>query len=137
MRNLVVLVVDSSALIIERWQNILSETENIKIVYGAVAYNDASILYKEVKPNVVLLDGDLPGTMSMDLLKEFKASREESTVIVLANNADNYVEEKCKLFGADYFFDKYNDFEKIPAFISANSIQNSNKAKILIQEKPQ
>ncbi len=47
MREIVVLVVDSSVMIIERWQNILSETENIKTVYGAVAYKDASILFKE------------------------------------------------------------------------------------------
>lgn len=122
---MIVLVVDSSVIIIERWQNILSETENVKTVYGAVAYNDALTLFNQIKPNVVLLDGDLPGNTSMDLLKMFKATDEKATVIVVANNADNYVEEKCKLFGADFFFDKYNDFEKIPAFINTNaSISN-------------
>lgn len=118
---MIVLVVDSSVIIIERWQNILSETENVKTVYGAVAYNDALTLFNQIKPNVVLLDGDLPGNTSMDLLKMFKATDEKATVIVVANNADNYVEEKCKLFGADFFFDKYNDFEKIPAFINTNA----------------
>ena len=119
---MIVLVVDSSVVIIERWQNILSETENIKSVYGAVAFTDALQLFNKIKPNVVLLDGDLPGNTSIDLLKEFKAADGNATVIVVANNADNYVEEKCKLFGADFFFDKYNDFEKIPAFITANAI---------------
>ncbi len=122
MGNIVVLVVDSSVFIIERWQNILSETENIRTVYGAVAYRDASVLFKEVKPNVVLLDGTLPGSMSIDLLKEFKASDENSTVIVLADGMDRQIEEKCKSLGADYFFDKYHDFEKIPAFITANAL---------------
>ena len=121
MKNIIVLVVDSSVVIIERWQNILLETENVKSVYGAVAYADALLLFNKIKPNVVLLDGDLPGTASIDLLKEFKAADEKTTFIVVANNADNYVEEKCKLLGADFFFDKYNDFEKIPAFITTNA----------------
>lgn len=118
---MIILVIDSSAIIIERWQNILSETENVKSVYGAVAYKDAMKLFNEKKPDLVLLDGDLPGTTSIDLLKEFKAPNENVTVIVVANNADNYVEEKCKSLGADFFFDKYNDFEKIPAFIMNNA----------------
>lgn len=122
MGNIVVLVVDSSVFIIERWQNILSENENIRTVYGAVAYRDASVLFKEIKPNVVLLDGTLPGSMSIDLLKEFKASDENATVIVLADSEDRHIEEKCKSLGADYFFDKYNDFEKIPAFITATAL---------------
>ena len=120
MEKIVVLVVDSSVLIIERWQNILSETEAIKAVYGAVGYNDASILFKEKKPNLVLLDGGLPGNRSIDLLKEFKASNEKATVMILTNSIDIHLEERYKSHGADYYFDKYHDFEKIPAFIAAN-----------------
>ena len=125
MGKIVVLVVDSSVFIIERWQNILSETENIKNVYGAVAYKDASALFKEIRPNVVLLDGGLPGSMSIDLLKEFKATSENTTVIILSNSVDSHVEEKCKSLGADFFFDKYHDFEKIPAFITANAFAHN------------
>ncbi len=125
MGKIVVLVVDSSVFIIERWQNILSETENIKTVYGAVAYKDASVLFKEIKPNVVLLDGSLPGSSSIDLLKEFKATNENATVIILSDSIDTHVEEKCKSLGADFFFDKYQDFEKIPAFITANAFINN------------
>lgn len=116
-----VLVVDSSAMIIERWQNILTETKRIKTVYGAVSYKDASMLFKQKKPNVVLLDGGLSGTMSIDLLKEFKAPAENTTVIFLSNSEDKQQQEKCKSLGADFFFDKYNDFEIIPSIVIAHS----------------
>jgi DNA-binding NarL/FixJ family response regulator len=125
MAEIVVLVVDSSVMIIERWQNILTETENIKTVYGAVAYKDASLLYKQKSPNVVLLDCGLPGTMSLDLLKEFKAPNEHTLVITLSDTADNQQKEKYKSLGADFCFDKYHDFEKIPAFIVANTVKNN------------
>ena len=117
MVKIVVLVVDSSVLIIERWQIILAENENIESVYGAVSYKDASKLFKEISPDVVLLDGSLPGTMSIDLLTEMKAAGEKTPVIILNNSDDEYLKEKCNSLGACLFFDKYNDFEKIPAEI--------------------
>ena len=125
MAEIVVLVVDSSVMIIERWQNILTETENIKTVYGAVSYKDASLLFKQKNPTVVLLDAGLPGTMSIDLLKEFKAINEKTIVIILSDTADTQQQEKYKSLGADCCFDKYHDFEKIPAFIVAATVNKN------------
>jgi DNA-binding NarL/FixJ family response regulator len=126
--KMIMLVVDSSVVIIEKWQRILSATKHIKTIYGAVAYNDAIMIFNSVKPDVILLDGDLPGNTSIELLKVFKETGEQARVIVTANNADKYMEQQCKLFGADFFFDKYNDFEKIPAFINDNAgVHLSNK----------
>ena len=115
---MVVLVVDSSVFIIERWQHILSEAEYITAVYGAVSYKDAARLFKEIKPDVVLLDNGLPGNMSVDLLNEFKATSADTPVIILANSIDHQMQVKYKSLGANFYFDKYNDFEKIPGIIN-------------------
>lgn len=112
-------MVDSSVFIIERWQQMLSEAENITAVYGAVSYNDAARLFKEIEPNVVLLDNGLPGNMSLDLLNEFKTTGDNTRVIILANSIDEQVQQKYTSLGADFYFDKYNDFEKIPGVINA------------------
>jgi two-component system, CitB family, response regulator MalR len=125
---MIVLVIDSSVHIIERLQYILSETDNIKATYGAVSYKDASRFFKNNKIDVVLLDGGLPGSMSVDLLNEIKARDEAITVIVLANTTDNYVKTKYKLNGADYFFDKYHEFENIPGIIDTLTKKNHEPA---------
>ena len=52
----------------------LAKNKKIKSVYGAVSYKDASKLYKEKSPDVVLLDGSLPRTMSLDFLTEMKST---------------------------------------------------------------
>jgi len=114
---MIVLVVDSSVHIIERLQHILSETNKIKAVYGAVSFKDAARFFKENKTDLVLLDGNLPGSTSVDLLGEIKAVNENTIVIILANNVDSYAQEKYKLHGADFFFDKYHEFNKIPGVI--------------------
>lgn len=114
---MIALVVDSSVHIIERLQHILSETENIKAVYGAVSYKDAARLLKKIKVDLVLIDADLQGDSSINLLTEIKASAINTTVIILTNKIADQAEKKYRAIGADFFFDKYHEFEKIPGAV--------------------
>lgn len=123
---MVILIVDSSIQIIERLEEILSEAENITAIHKAVSYQEAAKLFKEIKHDLVLLDSGLPGNGWIDLLKEIKGTSSTTPVIVLANHLDNHNKEKCKFLGADFFFDKYHDFEKIPRVINAIT-GNKNK----------
>ncbi len=74
-------------------------------------------LFKENKPEVVLLDIYLPGNESFKILKEIKKSPYKTSVIILAADTRKYVQERCRLLRADFFFDKYSEFEKIPSVI--------------------
>lgn len=120
-----ILIVDSSIQIIERLGELISEEENIKTIYRAVSYKAASELFNETKPDVVLLDIGLPQNKSVDLLKEIKAANNKTVVIVLSIHVDEGTKQKYKSLGIDFFFDKYNDFEKIPAVI--NNVSKSKK----------
>jgi DNA-binding NtrC family response regulator len=130
---MIALVVDSSVQIIERLQQILSETDKINTVYGAVSFKDATRFFKANKTDVVLLDGGVPGNMPVDLLDEIKQTDVNTTVIILANSADYYMKVKFKLHGADFFFDKYHEFENIPGIL--DTIISKKNLKPL-QEKP-
>ncbi len=105
--------------IIERLEEILSETGITATILKADSFKKAQKLFYENRPGVVLLDIFLPGQKSFDLLKEIKKSGKQTSVIVLAIDMDKYVLDQCKLLGADFFFDKYNEFEKIPAVIES------------------
>jgi DNA-binding NarL/FixJ family response regulator len=119
-----VLIVDSSIRIIERLEEILSEAENITAIHRAVSYEEATKLFKENKHDAVLLDIFLPRNESFKLLKEIKQTGCKTSVIILSVQTDNYVQERCKSLGADFFLDKYNEFEKIPGVI--NGIAGNN-----------
>lgn len=115
------LIIDGSDIIIQRLAFLITESEsnNISAVHSAVTYADAALLLREIKPDVVLLDMHLPGHQSPDLLKLIKKNNANGALIILVNYANAVTKEKYKWVGADFVFDKYNDFEKIPGAIDA------------------
>lgn len=120
---MIVLVIDSSPLFIERWQLMLSEMNCVRVVYGAVSYKDALKLFKELQPRVVLLDTNLPANRSIDLLAEMKANLSATTVIIVADRVDEHTQQQFSANGADFFFDKYYEFEKIPDILKAMAVK--------------
>jgi DNA-binding NarL/FixJ family response regulator len=119
------LIIDSSVEIIQRLKELLSELDIIKTIHSSVSYETGIKQFREKKPAVVLLDICLPEYKSLQLLKDMKAFNYNSSFIVLSNSTTDYRNEMYKLMGADYFLDKYHDFEKIPTVIDA--IANSGK----------
>lgn len=113
-----VLVVDGSTIIIDRWICLLSEMEKVKSVYGAVSYCSAVKILKRRPPDIILLDSGLPENETIALLKEIKETAPQVPVIVLSNRVDKQTEEQCKSNGADFFLDKYHEFEKVPGIIN-------------------
>ena len=113
-----ILIVDTFVQMIARLEEILSEVAVDLTIYSAVSYEAAAKLFKENMPGVVLLNISLHCNESFRLLTEIKEAGCNTSVIVLSINTDAHIQEQCKLLSADYFLDKYYDFEKIPAVIN-------------------
>jgi len=119
---MLILIIDSSIQIIERLEEIISEAENITAIHRAVSYAEAKKLFKENKYAAVLLDIDLPENESLKLLTEIKKNGKETCVIILFTHIDNYTQEEYKFLGADFFCDKYYDFEKISGLLAVHHL---------------
>ena len=117
--KMLILIVDSSIQIIERLEELISEAGNITIIHRAVSSEEAKKLFEKNKYDLVLLDIDLPGNESLKILKEMKKIREKTCIIILFTHIDKYIQEQCKYLGADFFFDKYYDFEKVYELLMA------------------
>jgi DNA-binding NarL/FixJ family response regulator len=117
-----ILIVDRSIRIIERLEEIISEADNITAIHRAISYEEAKKMFKENKYDAVLLDIDLPKNDSLELLREIKKNRKETRVIILFTHIDNYIREQCKFPGADFFLDKYYDFEKISGLLAVHHL---------------
>ena len=67
----------------------------------------------ELHPDVVILDIRMPGGSRIDVPQAIKREDQVPTVIMLTNYPYPQYRKKCMDLGADYFFDKYSEFEKV------------------------
>jgi DNA-binding NarL/FixJ family response regulator len=106
-----VLIVDDSSMIRERLIKLLSAFEGLNVL-GISGDEDWSII-GGLKPDFVVLDIKLNRRSGVDILKNLKRISPYMPVAMLTNYYDNYYISKCREFGADYFFDKSNDFDEL------------------------
>jgi DNA-binding NarL/FixJ family response regulator len=128
-----ILIIEESLLIGGRITNLLAETGDAETVYQSVEHAGAAKVFEKDKPQVVLLDMSLPGTLPIELLQKIKDSSAGTAVVALVNCEDYRKQLKCITIGADYLLDKYHEFEKIPQIV--DSILSKRNLKI-INEKP-
>jgi DNA-binding NarL/FixJ family response regulator len=112
-----VLIIDSFALIIQRLEELLKESSHVTNIHSAFSYTDGMRMFTEAKPGVVILSLGLPSEESVEFLNVIRLAGHLTPVIVLSINMDEYLENQYRLLGANYFLDKYRDFEKLPSII--------------------
>jgi DNA-binding NarL/FixJ family response regulator len=79
----------------------------------AKSYYDALFKIRDNVPDIVVLDIRMPGGSGIDILKEIKRNYPSIKVIMMTNFPFSLYKNECIRAGADYFFDKIVDFEKL------------------------
>lgn len=115
--KLVILIVDDNMCFVQRIICMLEELNNIGYINVAGDYNQALKFLEEERPDVVLLDINLPGKSGIELLRRIKGSGSKSEVIMVSNHADDYYRRQCRDLGAKHFLDKSNEFGMVPEII--------------------
>ena len=108
-----VFIAEDSILIRERLKDLLSELQGIEIIGEA---RDAPEAIKEIgqlNPDVVILDIRMPGGNGIDVLEHINKNGPSPVVIMLTNYPYPRYKKRCMDLGADFFFDKSTEFEKV------------------------
>jgi DNA-binding NarL/FixJ family response regulator len=108
-----VFIVDDSAVVRERLIGMLTELPEIEIAGQAKNAPDAIQSIRKLKPDITILDIRMPGGNGIEVLKEIKKDKPSPLIIILTNYPYPQYRKKCMEGGADYFFDKSTEFEKI------------------------
>ncbi|HEY6977705.1 MAG TPA: response regulator [Chitinophagaceae bacterium] len=114
-----ILIIDDSALIVERLINMLTDMENIGSVRLAGTCAEASILLEQSQFQIIFLDIHLPDKSGIELLNKIKTNHPEIIVVMFTNQGGDFYKTLCMQLGANYFIDKSKDFELIPEIISS------------------
>lgn len=110
-----VLLVEDSPLIRERLIESISALDNVDIVGLADTAADALAALRRAACDVVILDLQLRAGHGFNVLAALRTSSDRPgiTVIVLTNYASSAYRERSIQSGADYFFDKALDYERV------------------------
>jgi len=113
IRKLKVFVADDSAFIRERLPDMLSELSGVEVVGQAEDGTGALASIRKLNPDVVIMDIRMPEMNGIDVLKELQKDKLRPIVMVMTNYPYAQYREKCRALGANYFFDKSKDFDRL------------------------
>ena len=108
-----VFIADDSSVIRERLNALLSDLPRVEVIGEAGDAGETLKGIQELSPDVVILDIRMPGGNGIGVLKKIKKSDSSPVVIMLTNYPYLQYRKKCADLGADYFFDKSREFERI------------------------
>ena len=108
-----ILIADDSSVVRKRLNNLLTDVRGIEVVGQAQDALEARNLVVKLRPDVAILDLRMPDGSGADVLLDIKKLNPTPTVIMLTNYAHPENRKKCMERGADYFFDKSTEFQKV------------------------
>ncbi|MCX6050574.1 MAG: response regulator transcription factor [Chloroflexi bacterium] len=119
MKNLTILIMDDATVVRQLIVKMLIENINAEQILQAGDTTSAIELFAQHKPQIAILDIQVPGDRNgIDVLRIFKTLMPLVAVIMLTNHATMRYRLECKRAGADFFFDKSAEFEKLNAVVA-------------------
>jgi DNA-binding NarL/FixJ family response regulator len=97
----------------ERLTALLATVEGVQIIGSARTVSAAIRGIQHLSPDLVILDFQMPDGTGRDVLKAIKHSLVPSLVMMLTNISYPQFRMECMQWGADYFFDKSQEFEQV------------------------
>ena len=108
-----VFIVDDVPSMRERLRELVGEVPDVDVVGDAGTPADAIAGILATHPACVLLDYQLIGGTGVDVLRAVHGQAPGTTFVVLTNHPDPQYRRACMAAGADHFFDKSTEFERV------------------------
>jgi len=125
-----VLLADDSVLILEWLQDTLGVNKQVEIVGSFKNGIDTLNALRTLKPDLAIVDFKMPGLNGLEVLKEIRKENKILKFIILTYySLDNYRQVALNA-GADYFFSKADDFEKVSLVVKEMLDKENNNNTI-------
>jgi DNA-binding NarL/FixJ family response regulator len=122
-----VLIADDSRLMRERIRETISIFSSVEIVSETeTGLQTLEELFKH-NPDLAILDIRMPDRNGLEILKEYRKKNKKTIIVILTNYAYDQYKDRAFENGADYFFSKSEDFDKISAVVAKILRDDENK----------
>ncbi|MDO9254804.1 MAG: response regulator transcription factor [Bacteroidales bacterium] len=108
-----VLIADDSDLIRDRLQQMLRQYGQVDIVGSFDNGTGALEALHHFRPDLAIIDYKMPGLSGLEVLKGIRKESTAIKIVILTFYSSDYYRQLAMQNGADYFFSKADDFEKI------------------------
>jgi two-component system response regulator DesR len=112
-----VFIADDSLPIVERLDDLVHGIAGVEIAGHASDVPGAVRGIQEMKPDVLILDLQMPGGSGLDVLRAIRQALPALFVLICTNYPYPQFREECLSAGADCFLDKSGEFDKIPGIL--------------------
>ncbi len=109
-----VFIADDSKIVVDRLADLLRDVRGVEVAGQAGDALEAVRCIRQVNPDAVILDLQMPGGSGLDVLRAIRPDHPGLYVLICTNYAYPQFREECLSAGANYFLDKSSEFEKIP-----------------------
>jgi DNA-binding NarL/FixJ family response regulator len=109
-----VFIADDSKIVVDRLADLLRDVRGVEVAGQAGDALEAVRCIRQVNPDAVILDLQMPGGSGLDVLRAIRPDHPGLYVLICTNYAYPQFREECLSAGANYFLDKSTEFEKIP-----------------------
>ncbi|MEP0821811.1 MAG: response regulator transcription factor [Ignavibacterium sp.] len=116
-----IIIADDSPIFRARLFTLLDELEDVEIVGQADSGPGALEIIRTSNPDAVIMDIRMPGLTGIQVLEEIRKTRPDLLIVMMTNYSYQQYRERCRKAGADYFFDKSHDIEKILEVFASRS----------------
>ena len=109
---------DDSELILVRLQQMLSIYPQVEIAGTFTDGIETLNAIRQQKPDLAIIDIRMPWLSGLEVLREIRKEDKTIKIMLLTFYSSEYYREQALKFGADYFFSKVDDFEKVLLTVS-------------------
>ena len=126
-----VFIADDSTIVAARLADLLRDVPGVELVGRAGDVPEAVRSIRQLSPDAVILDLEMPGGTGLDVLRAVRPDHPGLQVLICTNFPDSKYREESFNTGANFFLDKSTEFEKIPTILRA-LIHNAAKSSSAI-----
>jgi len=133
-----ILLADDSELILKRLKDIVIDYDQVELTGSYRNGMDALNAIRDTQPDLVILDLKMPDLTGLEVLHEIRKENKTMKFVILTLFSSGFYRQKAMNEGADYFFSKEEDFDKIHLLIEEmllnerkeNEAKNKNENRI-------
>jgi two-component system, NarL family, response regulator DesR len=118
MTGMKVLLADDSGLILERLAEMLNMYKKVEIVGSFRNGTDTLAALRTLKPDLAIIDLKMPGLSGLEVIHEIRKEDIAVKIIILTFYSSDYYRQIALQTGADYFFNKVDDFDEVSMVVA-------------------